>query len=42
MLRENGWDELNKYRIKTQKKNREPLIFFKSEYTEAHIDYYEL
>ena len=42
MRRENGWDELNKYQIKTQKKNRELLIVFMSEYTEAHIDFYEL
>ena len=45
MRRENGWDELNKYQIKTQKKKqktRELLMVFKSEYIEAHIDFYEL
>ena len=41
MRRENGWDELNKYQIKT-KKNRELLIVFKSEFIKANIDFYEL
>ena len=41
MLRENGWDELNMYQIKTQK-NRELLITFKNEYTVTHIDFYKL
>ena len=41
MHRENGWDELNKYQIKT-KKNKELIIVFKGEFIKPHIVFYKL